>query len=157
LTGAIALAAIVAGVMFGPLAAAWELFPGSRASFDPIFGLAAIVFGLALFAMFWFVPEAIVMSDVGPVEAIKRSFAVVREFFWQSICFLAAFMIMSLGLGDLCLRIAGNAPGLLIGVLANAFFSSGLAIASLLFYNSRIQRSRYAKRKSGSAMTRAPR
>jgi hypothetical protein len=157
LMGAIGLALLAAAAMFGPLAGAWAVSSAAGLDLGPLFGLLALLLGIGLFAMFWFAPEAIVMSDVGPVEAVKRSFAVVREFFWASLCFLAAFMIMSFGLGDLCLRMAGNAPGLLIGITANAFFSSGLAIASLLFYDSRIKRSRYATSKSGSAPSRASR
>lgn len=157
LMGAIGLAALTAAAMFGPLAGIWSAFSTAGANLGPVFAMIAVLLGVILFGMFWFAPDAIVMSDVGPLEAVKRSITVVRTFFWQSLCFLAASTIIALGLGDLCLRLAGSAPGLLIGVIANAFFSSGLAIASFLFYNSRIQHSRYATDPSGSASTRSPR
>jgi hypothetical protein len=154
LLGAVGLAAVAVAALFGPLAGIWAATSAAGADLGPIFALLALVLGVALFAMFWFAPDAIVMSDAGPIEAVKRSASVVRSFFWQSLGFLAASTIISIGLGDLWLRLADSAPGLLIGVIANALFSSGLAIASFLFYSSRIQRSRYAtKSKSGASRT----
>lgn len=151
LLGAIALAAAAVAVLFGPLAGIWAASSAAGADLGPLFAVLALVLGLALFAMFWFAPDAIVMSDAGPIDAVKRSASVVRSFFWQSLGFLAASTIISIGLGDLWLRLAKSAPGLLIGVVANALFSSGLAIASFLFYNSRIQRSRYAANSNSNA------
>jgi hypothetical protein len=37
------------------------------------------------------------------------------------------------------LKIADSAPGLLIAVIANAFFAGGLAMAGMMFYEGRIR------------------
>jgi hypothetical protein len=94
------------------------------------------VLGAALVC--WFVPEAIVVSEVSPLRAISNSVAVVRGYFWQTLGLVVATFIISAGLGSIFERVAYTAPGLLIGVVGNAFVGTGLAMASMGFYASRI-------------------
>jgi hypothetical protein len=93
----------------------------------------------ALFLLLWFAPDAILVSEVGPIRAARYSLQVVRTSFWQTIGLVGASMLITLGLSEIWLRMADNAPGLVIGVLLNAFVSTGLTLASMLFYVSRIR------------------
>jgi hypothetical protein len=102
-------------------------------------GLAAAVVVLGGMLIWWFAMKAIVVSDAGPLRALYYGFAVVRRCFWQCLGFTAAWMIITVGLGEVWLQIADTAPGLLVAVIANAFFAGGLAMAGMLFYEGRIR------------------
>ncbi|MCC6793346.1 MAG: hypothetical protein IT336_16805, partial [Thermomicrobiales bacterium] len=78
------------------------------------------------------------VSEVGPIKAIYNGYAVVRAYFWPTVGLVGAWLLIVVGLGEVWLEIADSPPGLLIGVIANAFFASGLAMASMLFYAHRI-------------------
>jgi len=100
----------------------------------------------------WFAPDAIVMARAGTIEAIRLSLLTFRNHFWSSMGFVAASVLFGQGLHDLFLRVASNAPGLIIGVVLYALFSSGLALASFWFFNNRNQLSRSG---AGSAPSRS--
>lgn len=103
--------------------------------------LLALAFPFAVIGAllaFWFVPDAIVVSEVGPLRAVANSLTVVRHYFWQTLGLLVASFIISAGLGSIFERLASTAPGLLVGVVGNAFVGTGLAIASMGFYANRI-------------------
>jgi hypothetical protein len=130
----------IVALLFGPLAVGWVALRIVGVNATPLFSFAAVVLGLVAFLVLWvFAPDAIVVSEIGPLKAIHYSFTVVRAYFWQTIWFTAASLLITVGLGEIWRQIAGTAPGLLIGVIANAFFATGLAMASMLFYASRIQ------------------
>ena len=105
----------------------------------PLLGIALVAFTAAGFLVWWFALKAIAVSDVGPIRAIRFAYAVVRGFLWQSVGFVVAWLLLAVGLGQLWLEIADTAPGLLIGVIANAYFAGGVAMAGMIFYQSRIQ------------------
>ena len=105
---------------------------------SPLLGIAFVCCAAAGFLVWWFAMKAIAVSDVGPFRAIRYAFAVVRGFLWQSIGFVSAWLLLGAGLGRLWLEIAGTAPGLLVGVIANAFFATGVALAGMIFYRARI-------------------
>jgi hypothetical protein len=100
----------------------------------PLLGIATIGFSAAGFLVWWFALKAIAVNEVGPFRALKYGFMVVRHRLWPVIGFVAAWLLISLGLGQLWLKIAISAPGLLVGVIANAFFAAGVTMAGLIFY-----------------------
>lgn len=104
-----------------------------------VVGAGASLVIAAMFILLFFAPDAIVVSDVGPIRAIRLSVRLVRAAFWQTLAFVAASTLITLGLSEIWLRMADNAPGLAIGVLLNAFIATGLALASMLFYVARIR------------------
>jgi hypothetical protein len=137
--GLLAVATGVLLLLLGPVlvASAVLLFVGVDAS--PLIGLAMLAVGLFAYLILVMAWDAIVVSEVGPLTAIYNSYAVVRAHFWPTVGLVGAWLLIVVGLGEVWLKIAGTAPGLLIGVIANAFFASGLAMASMLFYAGRIQ------------------
>jgi len=105
----------------------------------PLLGIAALGFSAAVFLVWWFALKAIAVNDVGPLRALKYGFMVVRNRLWSVIGFVAAWLLLSFGLGQLWLEIASSAPGLLVGVIANAFFAAGVTMAGMIFYRRSIE------------------
>jgi hypothetical protein len=126
-------------LVLGPLATLWGLSEvvgiGLGAILLPIMIFVGVGMGLFLI----FTPEAIVVADVGPFRAMYYSVNVVRRNKGQTIGLTAASVIISLGLGEIWQRMAGTPPGLMIAVIANAFFAGGIAMAGMIFFNNRLR------------------
>jgi hypothetical protein len=105
----------------------------------PLVGSLAVLAALAATIFLYFSVDAIVVLEVGPLRAIYYSFNVVRRNFWPSIGFIAAAFLISTGLPEIWKFFAGSPPGLLIAVIAHAFFAGGLAMASMIFFNDRLR------------------
>ena len=131
---AIAAVALVSGIVLSARIQAGQ-------DIGPVFTVALIVQFFVSLAL-WFAPDAIVMAHAGAFQAIKLSLGTIRRHFWSSLGFISASVIFGQGMHDLFLRMAGSVPGLVIGVVLYALFSSGLALASFWFFNSRNQQTR---------------
>jgi hypothetical protein len=97
----------------------------------------SVLVGLALYVLFYFAPDSLLVDLAGPVQALRASSSVVRKNFLVTLGFAIASIIISIGVADLFDRIASSAPGLAIAVVANAFVGCVLWIASLLFFSER--------------------
>jgi hypothetical protein len=119
----------------------FALFAAAIAGLDLQALVVPIMFiiGLVVFVLFYFAPEALLVADVGPSHALRLSSRVVRKHLWASVGFALATIVITVGLGDVWMRIATNASGLLIAVIANAFVGCSLSLASILFFNERLQ------------------
>jgi hypothetical protein len=93
---------------------------------------------ILLLVYLFFVIDAIIVSGVGPVQAIRYSVAVVRNNFWSSIGLILLTVVISLGLPEVFKLFAGVAIGLPVAILANAYINTGLAAASMIFYRDRL-------------------
>jgi hypothetical protein len=123
--------------------------------------LASLVFSAVMVGLIWtllylsFVPDAIFISQVGPLRAIRNSVAVVRLGFWSAIGLLGLVALVMLGMSRVWLlaseRIA-EPWGLGLGILGNAYIASGLLAASMSFYRERVEalRTRGLEPASGS-------
>lgn len=97
----------------------------------------SVLVGLALYILFYFAPDSLLIDLAGPVQALRASSAVVRQNLLVTFGFAIISMIISIGVADLFDRLAEGAPGLAIAIVANAFVGCVLWIASLLFYSER--------------------
>lgn len=134
-----------AGLLVGAvMLVAAPLFVGSAVLLvlgaDPAALLVAVLplVVVAVLLACWFVPDAIVVSEVGPIRAVRNSLSVVRRYFWQTLGLIVASFVIAAGVGGIFTRIADTPPGLLVGAVGNAFVGTGLAIASMGFYASRV-------------------
>ncbi len=84
-------------------------------------------------------PDSLLIDLAGPVQALRASSSVVRRNFGVTVLFVIVSIFISIGLADVWDRLATNAPGLAIAIVANAFVGCVLWIASLLFYSERSQ------------------
>ena len=96
-----------------------------------------VLVGLALYVLFYFAPDSLLVDLSGPVQALRASSAVVRGNLLVTLGFAIVSVIISIGIADLFDRIADSAPGLAIAIVGNAFIGCVLWIASLLFFSER--------------------
>jgi hypothetical protein len=111
--------------------------------------MALVWVGLYLF----FVPNAIFVSQVGPLQAIKNSVAVVRVSFWAAAAIVVLITLVLLGMGrvwELASESITGPWGLGLGILGNAYIASGLIAASMRFYRERIDALGSKQQTSGS-------
>lgn len=93
-----------------------------------------------LLVYLFFVIDAIVVSEVGPLRAIQYSIAVVRHNFWSSLGLILLSVIISAGLGRVFELFTQTTIGVPVAIIANAYIASGLAAASMIFYRDRLAR-----------------
>lgn len=82
-------------------------------------------------------PEAIVVSDVGPFDAIRLSVKVVRRNFWAMLGLLAATLLIAEGFPLLWGQLTRQLAGVPIAIVGNAFLVTGLTAAAMYFYRDR--------------------
>lgn len=105
--------------------------------------LGVFAFALGLMGLVWlqvylfFAPDAIFISDVGPLRAVQASVAVVRKDLWAVIRLLALTWLILLGMGQVWAGLSGSDWGALLSILGNAYITSGLVAASMVFYRER--------------------
>jgi hypothetical protein len=126
-------------LVLGPLAVLWGLSEVVGLGLGAILLPIMILLGLGMGLFLIFTPEAIVVAEVGPFRAMYYSVNVVRRNKGQTIGLTAASLIISLGLGEIWQRLASTPPGLMIAVIANAFFAGGIAMAGMIFFNNRLR------------------
>ncbi len=120
-----------------PLAMGLTLVSLLSESLTPI--LSTLLLALLVWIWFYlfFVIDAIVISDAGPLAAIWNSINVVRRNLWSSLGLIILINVIGIGL-SLVWRALGASPwGLAFGIVGNAYVGSGLAAASLIFYRDR--------------------
>lgn len=103
--------------------------------------MTGIVVTLALAAQLYlfFAPDAIFVSRVGPIQAIRRSVAVVHAGVWSALTLAILITVILVGTGQLWIALASQASwGLALGIVGNAYIASGLVAASMLFYRERM-------------------
>jgi hypothetical protein len=104
--------------------------------------LLAFVFGgllMMLFLYLYFVPAGLILGDLRLPRAIAQSFRLVRDNFWSTLGLILLSELISLGFTVILARLVAYQPlGTLAAIVANAFIGSGLAMAFLIFYRSRV-------------------
>lgn len=104
----------------------------------------SLLIGLLMcsFVYLFFTADALFISLVGPLEAVKHSISVVRYNVWSSLAFISLFVLISYGmplaLGQLERRLAG--AGAALAILGHVYVSSGLSAASMTYYKERFAR-----------------
>lgn len=100
------------------------------------FIVSAAIIAAAIYLAF--VLDAVFVSQVGPVQAVRYSVAVVRAHFWTTIFLVSLMMVILLGMGRIWELLSSFAPwGTVVGIVGNAYVTSGLVAASMVFYHDR--------------------
>ncbi len=120
-----------------PLAMGLTLVSLLSESLTPI--LSTLLLALLVWIWFYlfFAIDAIVISDAGPLSAIRNSINVVRRNFWSSLGLIILINVIGMGLSFIWRALGANPWGLALGIVGNAYVGSGLAAASLIFYRDR--------------------
>jgi hypothetical protein len=117
---------------------------------SPAFGSAlaalAVVFMLAVFFCLYFVTAALVMDDLPLQAAIVRSLRLVRENLWPTLGFILLSNLIAVGIAVLLVQLANLALwGGVAAIVINAYIGTGLSMALLVFYRSRLIKSESAE------------
>jgi hypothetical protein len=123
-----------------PLAVITALLAVAGIGVLPLVQFAVSIAAIWLVVYLFFAIDAIVVSEVGPLRAIRYSVAVVRHNFWSTLGLIGLTFLISWQLPELFKLIARNAIGVPIAIVANAFISTGLVAAAMLFYRERLAR-----------------
>jgi hypothetical protein len=96
---------------------------------------------LVVFFYLFFVTAAIVLDDLPVHRAMVQSFAVVRGNFLGTLLFIVLTSIISVGITLILNGITQSSSiGTAAAILVNAYIGSGLALALMVFYRTRILR-----------------
>jgi hypothetical protein len=94
---------------------------------------------LILFFYLYFVTAALVLDNLPIHRAIAQSFVVVRNNFWATLGFVLLYNIITIGFAFIMATVAGMNPvGTIAAILIYAYIGSGLTMALLVFYRTRI-------------------
>jgi hypothetical protein len=135
LTGAGVLLGLPMLLLIGFVAViAWDL-----AGLGILLMLSGVAF--ALLHLF-FVIDAIVISNVGPLHAIQHSVGVVRRHLVPSAALVLLTVLIVLGMGRVWEIVASSLQspyGIGLSILGNAYIVSGLIAAGMIFYTERAE------------------
>lgn len=121
-------------------------------------GLLLTLFGwgfLSIFTygavIFFFASRAMILDDTGIRRAVWNALNVIHRSFLSSIGFILLISVLQTGLMYIWRMVAVNPAGTLVGIVGNAYVSTGLIMASFIFYRDRYgawQKSRAEKGQS---------
>lgn len=98
---------------------------------------------LALLFYMYFVVVGLVLDNLSLPSAVWRSMLLVRYNFWPTIGFIVLTFVISSGFYQVWMLLVQTVPNpavLAIAVLGNAYIGTGLAMALLVFYRTRLLR-----------------
>lgn len=133
----VVLGAIIAVV--GPIALIAVGLQGTGVNLLPLFGSILLLVGVVAALFLYFSIDAILVAEVGPVRALLLSINVVRRNTGQTMVFVAASLLIVNALPSMGERIANSLVSVLILIVLNAFLATGLAAASMIFFNDRLR------------------
>jgi len=87
-----------------------------------------------------FANEAIVMSRVGPLRALRASFELVRRNLWGVVGFLLLSLLITRGTEVIWEMLGTSMIGGVAAALGSAYIGVGLAAARMAFYRERVRR-----------------
>jgi hypothetical protein len=136
----VGLAGLILGMMallVLPLGMLWGLSSIAGIDMGGFFlSLAALVI-VVLVVLFYFAPEALLVADVSPPDAMRLSVRIVRNHLWPSVSLALASMLISVGLNEIWELMAVNLPGMLLAIGGSALVGTSLALAAMLFFYQR--------------------
>ena len=97
--------------------------------------------GLFIWMLFhlFFVPHAIIVSELGLLRAVWNSLIIVGRNFWAVLVLIILINLISTGFAAIWDRISVNALLTTVSIAGNAFIGTGLAAATLIFYRDRLE------------------
>jgi hypothetical protein len=102
--------------------------------------LTSLGLGLWVALNTFFTVQALVLQDVGLVQAVWRSSSVVRRNLWATLGLIFLSLLIQLGFGQIWQRLSTGSWETLLGILGNAYIGSGVVAAIMIFYLDRYWR-----------------
>jgi hypothetical protein len=132
LFAAILAVTVPAGVLMGVVTL---VSPGLASLLALMLSAMAMVVSIYLYC----VTAAIVVDDLPALRAVRQSWSVVRSNFWPTLGFILVYNLIAVGFTLIISGLAGaSAVGMLVAIPVNAYIGSGLTLALLVFYRTRI-------------------
>ncbi len=105
----------------------------------PLFSSVLLIGAFAALILLYFVFDAIVIADVGPIAAIKYSVAIVRGNLRSVIGLILATLLLTTGIPEIVSSLLGSLPGLIAAVVLQAVIATGVTAASMFFFVDRLR------------------
>jgi hypothetical protein len=100
----------------------------------------AQIIAVLMMIYLFFLVDAIVVSEAGPVRAAVNSARVVANNFWATVGFIVLVYVISLGMQVIWTAMSKSPIGTVAAIVGNAYVATGLTTASLLYYQARVSR-----------------
>lgn len=131
------LVGVVVGVLSGALLFIIAFVGGLGPQATSILSGAGLALALFLLLHIFFVDDAIFVGDVGPFKAIWQSINIVSRNFWPTFGLFAVINVIGIGIRLALTPILTGTPGVMAAILINAYISSGLVAAGMVYYRDR--------------------
>lgn len=92
-----------------------------------------------IFVLLFFVSEAIFVGDLNPLAAMRSSIQVVRRSFFSSLGLIFLTYLIAVGTFQVWTYLPPTSVSILVAIIGNAFISTGLAAAGMIFYRDRMK------------------
>ena len=133
------LVALLLLAIYLPLSVVISILTLISPALGSLVGLGSGALALVLFFYLYFATAGIVMDNLSAPGAIKQSFLLVRTHFFATLGFFALSTLIGLGISLLLARLASYALWAVTpAILLNAYIGTGLAMALLIFYRTRL-------------------
>lgn len=116
-----------------------------------LFGWGFLTFSAYGAVVFFFASRAIILDDAGILRSIWNALNVLHRSLLAAIGFILLVSVLQTGLLYIWRMLAVSPAGTLVGIVGNAYVSTGLVMASFIFYRERYgawQEARAAKGQS---------
>ena len=110
--------------------------------FAPLLPLVTSILMIGAIAgllFFYFVFDAIVIADVGPLKAVRMSVEIVRRNMRAVLGLVLASLLLTTGIPEIVSGMLGSLPGLVLAVLLQAVIATGATAASMFFFVDRLR------------------
>jgi len=116
-----------------------------------LFGLG--LWSLAIYGavLFFYTSRAIILDDMGILRSIWNAVNVMHRGFLGALGFVLLISILQTGLLYIWRMLAVSPAGTLVGIVGNAYVSTGLVMASFIFYRDRYGAWQKASTEKGQA------
>lgn len=133
------LVALLLLAVYIPLSIAFSIVTLVSPTLGSMLALGSGALALIIFFYLYFATASIVMDNLSAPGAIKRSFQLVRAHFFATLGFFALSTLIGLGISLLLIQLANYALWTVTpAILINAYVGTGLAMALLIFYRTRL-------------------
>lgn len=86
---------------------------------------------------FFFSIQAMFVDRVGPLRALRSSYLVVRNDFWQALGLIVAYFLVIWGFPQVWRLLISQPVGLVIAIIGHAAIGTGMIAATMVFYRDR--------------------
>lgn len=137
IVGYLVLLVLILFVVGGPFFILLVLASQAFSLIVPLVVLVGFLAWLYLSLYTGYAIEAIVISEVGPYQALVNSITMVHRYFLSALGLWLLSVLIRVGLGIVWEQVSYSLLGLLAAIVGSAYVGSGLAAARFVFYRDR--------------------